>query len=1323
MSNSSPSEDELEEEETFSCNICNITCASALNLQSHFLGAKHKKAEEALRNHKDDKADVRQPNGTLEDQINACKGSEPAVGLEYIYDYGYQYECRLCDTTLALTSMFLHIVGGKHRLKYLNRHHPPMINNTVLHPACAKGSKKLQKLKDMCMIVEKEFGRKRINVVTVGQMESELPKAAAFPEDPAARSTKSLMRRAGKEYGKWGYRGDNRYGPDSNMDFTSDDFTELEKPKDKTLPVTFKELKAVNVAYMKNRKNRPPPAQPKVEEKVVIEIEPNKEEPKKDEKENDDKNKNKDESDDSDGCSIDFSGDVDEFFTNQDLFDFLEKFKVFGIEDVQFILKVREKMQTALTVHRYWPGRPRMKKPESVTKANEHAAKQKQLQDKVKKVKVQKQQNPALPPEVSSYSPYPTYYFDEKYAELTTESNQEQHISATYLQDSNVVTEPSSLEPEPTTEKNQDESLSENHLQKNKPSCTEQEYKPTNKKLSFKISAPPVEVNPLVASGLLSNMQQEFTAKSNSSKMQYLSQLNDNNKAQDTKSSSKSTPDSPKELVAKSNPRKMQYLSEFKENKKVHDTKPPLTSASSTPQEFVAKSSPGKMRYSSKVQDAKPASQSVSDFPQEFSAKRNPIKIHHPSQLNDDHKVLNIKPSSESASNSPQEFADQNSPSKKQHLSQLNKELDTKPSSKPASVGSQEIPAKSSSRKMQYLSQLNDDINKVQDTKPSSNPASDSPQEPAAERDGTSLPVQELDSQTSVSEPEPCSNLEPVNNSDKEDLNSPQKDNKESAPEPGPLVSPDIQDPSFSTPQQSDSTSTTKPRRNKSRWNQQETADQKTPAAVEEFLKRFEKFKALKPQQASNKPAGSSSSKPLDSNECSKNPPGSAPPKGVNPPGSAPPKGVNLPGSAPPSGVNPPGSAPSSGVNPPGFAYPKELNPPASAPPRGVNYPASAPPRGQNPPGSAPPRGINPPASAPPRGQNPPGSAPPRGINPPASASHRGLSPPGSAPPGAVKPYERFNQPSEYTPSRAVNQEQIRGSAPFVSPNGQNVYENLRNVNSPDPPKAPNSHELLGHAPGPAPPRAPNSHEQFRNALGPAPPRAPYPHELLGNAPGPSPPRAPNSHKQFRNAPGPAPPRAPNSHEQFRNAPGPAAPPRAPGPSPPRAPNSHEQFRNALGSAPPRAPNPHEQFRNAPGPALPRAPNPHEQFGNAPGPSPPRAPNPHEQFGNVPGPACFRPPNSYGWPGSSAALTPPRAQFPQESNAPRTIPPFLTHAQNDITSKFFDSIKNMEVSEVVETLTKITATNPSFKGIHVPSLVQYLIDTGKLKPPSNAQNR
>ncbi|XP_073534675.1 uncharacterized protein [Phyllobates terribilis] len=68
----------------------------------------------------------------------------------------------------------------------------------------------------------------------------------------------------------------------------------------------------------------------------------------------------------------------------------------------------------------------------------------------------------------------------------------------------------------------------------------------------------------------------------------------------------------------------------------------------------------------------------------------------------------------------------------------------------------------------------------------------------------------------------------------------------------------------------------------------------------------------------------------------------------------------------------------------------------------------------------------------------------------------------------------------------------------------------------------------------------------------------------------------------------------------------------------------------------------------------------------------------------------------------------------KECLTPAQIPPIF-QTKTEATDAFFKSIKNMDVSEVIVVLQRITATNPAFRGINIPSLMKYLQDTGRLK--------
>ncbi|XP_038626246.1 uncharacterized protein LOC119948816 isoform X4 [Tachyglossus aculeatus] len=176
----------------FYCNICKISCASALNLQTHFLGFKHKTVEEALKTHgivktmgystsieKFQSPKQKVPDyvktepekyhgQSLQEQLNTCKDSEPAIGLEYVTEYQSKenlpilYECKLCNCQTGLSNMFMHVFGSKHRLAYLKAHHPDIVESDEIR---GRGSELNRRLRVVAANVERKEGRKKIKVI------------------------------------------------------------------------------------------------------------------------------------------------------------------------------------------------------------------------------------------------------------------------------------------------------------------------------------------------------------------------------------------------------------------------------------------------------------------------------------------------------------------------------------------------------------------------------------------------------------------------------------------------------------------------------------------------------------------------------------------------------------------------------------------------------------------------------------------------------------------------------------------------------------------------------------------------------------------------------------------------------------------------------------------------------------------------------------------------------------------------------------------------------------------------------------------------------
>lgn len=69
---------------------------------------------------------------------------------------------------------------------------------------------------------------------------------------------------------------------------------------------------------------------------------------------------------------------------------------------------------------------------------------------------------------------------------------------------------------------------------------------------------------------------------------------------------------------------------------------------------------------------------------------------------------------------------------------------------------------------------------------------------------------------------------------------------------------------------------------------------------------------------------------------------------------------------------------------------------------------------------------------------------------------------------------------------------------------------------------------------------------------------------------------------------------------------------------------------------------------------------------------------------------------------------------PKKCSTAAHIPPIFQN-RSQATEQFFKSIKNMNATEVIGVLKKIATSNPAFQGIHIPSIMKYLQETGRLK--------
>ncbi|PKU48859.1 testis-expressed sequence 10 protein [Limosa lapponica baueri] len=330
--------------------ICKIWCASALNLQTHFLGFKHKTVEEALKAHgivktasgsgEQVKTPVKLPDyvqteperfhgQTLEEQLNTCKDSEPALGLNYIVEYRskdnfpFLYECQLCHCKTGLSNMFMHVCGSKHRLAYLKQHYPEIAESDEVK---GKGSELNRKVRQVALTIEKKEGRKQIKVVRGAP----------------------VMRRRWQEYPNADDSPSKAKIQHVDTSLSNDDKTDC-KNKDGKMPDSNQDEKNVQEEQEKNQKEQAKPDDKAEPNKAIESSKSNKTEG---------------------GSKViisaynrsldfffhikqqEFTANPEEFTSQEELLGYLQSFEILNEDDASFILKVTQTLTDALVEYR-----------------------------------------------------------------------------------------------------------------------------------------------------------------------------------------------------------------------------------------------------------------------------------------------------------------------------------------------------------------------------------------------------------------------------------------------------------------------------------------------------------------------------------------------------------------------------------------------------------------------------------------------------------------------------------------------------------------------------------------------------------------------------------------------------------------------------------------------------------------------------------------------------------------------------------------------------------------------------------------------------------
>ncbi|XP_021244895.1 uncharacterized protein LOC110395099 [Numida meleagris] len=337
----------------FYCNICKIWCASALNLQTHFLGFKHKKVEEALKAHgivktvsgtgDRVKAPVKLPDyvqtkperyhgQTLEEQLNTCKDSEPALGLNYIIEYRskdnipFLYECQLCHCKTGLSNMFMHVCGSKHRLAYLKQHYPEIAESDEVK---GKGSELNRKVRQVALTIEKKEGRKQLKVVVeapiIRKRWQEYPNADDSPSKAKVQHVDTSL--------------SNEEGTDC-------------KNKDGKLPDLIQEEKNVQEEQENCQKDQAIPDEKVETNKAVESTKGN--HPEEGSKGNSSEKceTNIQLQEENEEVKQASAATAEEFTSQEELLSYLQSFEILNEDDAAFILKVTQTLTEALVEYR-----------------------------------------------------------------------------------------------------------------------------------------------------------------------------------------------------------------------------------------------------------------------------------------------------------------------------------------------------------------------------------------------------------------------------------------------------------------------------------------------------------------------------------------------------------------------------------------------------------------------------------------------------------------------------------------------------------------------------------------------------------------------------------------------------------------------------------------------------------------------------------------------------------------------------------------------------------------------------------------------------------
>ncbi|XP_069769692.1 uncharacterized protein [Narcine bancroftii] len=180
----------------FYCKICDVHCTSKINLKMHFIGIKHRKNEKTLKNVPGPKGhmkimetnasksvkrnvpriDARHAYGSsvLEQHFRDMDIQDPIIGLNHVIECRTEtspdpmFFCELCNCQGGFTTFIPHLLGFKHRLRYMNTAYPGVLQ---FDREKLKQSEVNAIVKEKAGLIEKNDGRGKIKLLRSERLE------------------------------------------------------------------------------------------------------------------------------------------------------------------------------------------------------------------------------------------------------------------------------------------------------------------------------------------------------------------------------------------------------------------------------------------------------------------------------------------------------------------------------------------------------------------------------------------------------------------------------------------------------------------------------------------------------------------------------------------------------------------------------------------------------------------------------------------------------------------------------------------------------------------------------------------------------------------------------------------------------------------------------------------------------------------------------------------------------------------------------------------------------------------------------------------------